>query len=78
MYFKSISEDQRTLLMSGISYDDIMRDQIYNQAMQSNILCHFVNHVATKYCQISEQHVMPQVYQQYFASNLWEIYIRAR
>ena len=63
LHFKSISEDQRKLLMDGVSYDDMMRDQIYHQAMQSNILCHFVNHVATNYCQISEQHIMPQVHQ---------------
>ena len=62
LHFKSISEDQRTLLMGGVSYDDMMRDQIYHQAMQSNILCHFVNHVATNYCQISEHHIMPQVH----------------
>jgi hypothetical protein len=59
--FKSVAEDQRKLMIQGLTYDDLMRDQMYTQAMQTNLMAHFVNHVATSYCEISEKHILPQV-----------------
>ena len=59
--FKSVAEDQRNLMIQGVTFDDLMRDQMYTQAMQTNLMAHFVNHVATSYCQISEMHILPQV-----------------
>ena len=59
--FKTVADDQRKLVLDGVTFDDLMRDQIYAQAMQSNIFAHFVNHIATSYCAISQDHIMPQV-----------------
>ena len=60
-HFKDTSENQKKLLMNGCTYSDLMRDMIYSQAMQSNMICYFINHVATSYGQISSDHIMPQV-----------------
>jgi len=59
-HFKDTSENQKKLLMNGCTYSDLMRDMIYSQAMQSNMICYFINHVATSYGQISSDHIMPQ------------------